>query len=74
MLSYACAIGIYHGLLRPDVWYERYAAVSAENQASLRSLGWPCILAAIVGLFMGATVFVATLSFSMNKVFDLLYS
>ena len=74
MLSYACAMAIYHGLLHTDVWHERYAAVSAENQASLRSLGWPCILAAILGLFVGATVFVATLSFSMNKGFEVLYS
>ena len=74
MLSYACAMAIYHGLMRPDVWYERYAALSAETHVSLKSLGWPCILAAILGLFVGATVFVATISFSMNKAFDLLYS
>ena len=73
MLSYACAIGIYHGLLRPDVWYQRYVGFSAPGLSTPEFLRWPSVLAAMVGLFVGGTVFIATLSFGISKLFEFIY-
>jgi hypothetical protein len=65
MLSVAMLTAIVTALTPDDKWNERH-----NPGLPARSTGWGAVLAAVVGLFVGATVLMSTIAFGGQRFFE----
>lgn len=66
VLAAAMAMAIAYGLTPDDRWDARY---NLGRPAATKS-GWMAVLGAVLGLFFGAGVLMATLAFSSQRYFE----
>ena len=72
-IIYGCATAIYIALMPVDRWHTQYAPNSVNRGMDTEKSAYS-LLPAIFGLLMGCGVFLATISFSIQKLFELMYS
>ena len=72
-ITYSCAMAIYFALMPAERWYARYVAGTAIIGAESGKTALT-IAPAILGLLVGGGVFMATITFSIHKLFEVIYA
>ena len=65
MVAQACLFAIVYGLTTDERWQERH-----HPNEPVTPTRWAPVLAAVVGLFIGASVLMATIAFSGQRFFE----
>jgi hypothetical protein len=73
-ITYSCAMAIYFALMPAERWYARYAPANALKTAVEPQKNGLTLLPAILGLLVGGGVFMATITFSIHKLFEVIYA
>jgi hypothetical protein len=67
MLAATMLVAILYGLTPDERWHRRFNA-----DAPMRTSGWPAVIGVVVALMIGATVLLATIAFSLQRMAEAL--